>query len=87
VAVYARHTRANEIKKLLVKELFYLELGCKDSNLGMSGPKPDALPLGDTPIILLYFSVMRFSNFFGCVVITIAKEGSVLSTHLPKNLS
>jgi hypothetical protein len=35
----------------------------------------------------LYFSVMRFSNFFGCVVITIAKEGSVLSTHLPKNLS
>jgi hypothetical protein len=32
-----------------------LELGCKDSNLGMSGPKPDALPLGDTPIM------------FGCV--------------------
>lgn len=24
-------------------------LGHKDSNLGMSGPKPDALPLGYTP--------------------------------------
>lgn len=24
-------------------------LGCKDSNLGMPGPKPGALPLGDTP--------------------------------------
>jgi hypothetical protein len=27
------------------------ELGCKDSNLGMPGPKPGALPLGDTPSI------------------------------------
>lgn len=24
-------------------------LGCKDSNLGMAGPEPAALPLGDTP--------------------------------------
>jgi hypothetical protein len=45
------HSTDKIIKKLLVEELFYLELGCKDSNLGMSGPKPDALPLGDTPTI------------------------------------
>lgn len=25
-------------------------LGYKDSNLGMAGPKPAALPLGDTPM-------------------------------------
>ena len=25
-------------------------LGCQDSNLGMRGSKPRALPLGDTPI-------------------------------------
>lgn len=30
----------------LIKEKW---LGCKDSNLGMPGPKPGALPLGDTP--------------------------------------
>jgi hypothetical protein len=81
VAGVVRHTKANEIKKLLNEELFYLELGCKDSNLGMSGPKPDALPLGDTPIILLYFDVMRLSNLFDRAVITIAKGGRVLSTH------
>ncbi len=27
-------------------------LGCQDSNLGMSEPKSDALPLGDTPLRL-----------------------------------
>jgi hypothetical protein len=32
----------------------------------------------------LYFGVMRFSNFFDCAVITIAKEGRVLSTHFQK---
>jgi hypothetical protein len=26
------------------------ELGRKDSNLGMPGPKPGALPLGDAPM-------------------------------------
>ncbi len=26
------------------------ELGRKDSNLGMPGPKPGALPLGDAPL-------------------------------------
>jgi hypothetical protein len=26
-----------------------LWLGCQDSNLGMPGSKPGALPLGDTP--------------------------------------
>jgi hypothetical protein len=29
------------------------ELGCKDSNLGIAGPKPAALPLGDTPLVAL----------------------------------
>ncbi len=28
----------------------YNQLGRKDSNLGMAGPKPAALPLGDAPI-------------------------------------
>ena len=32
-------------------------LGCQDSNLGMQGSKPCALPLGDTPIINLEKSV------------------------------
>ncbi|ABX78128.1 conserved hypothetical protein [Coxiella burnetii RSA 331] len=27
----------------------YTWLGCQDSNLGMLGSKPSALPLGDTP--------------------------------------
>ena len=27
----------------------FVWLGCQDSNLGMSVPKTDALPLGDTP--------------------------------------
>ena len=30
---------------------FFYQLGCKDSNLGMAGPKPAALPLGDTPLM------------------------------------
>jgi hypothetical protein len=50
MAVHLWISKILGIKKLLQEELFYLELGCKDSNLGMSGPKPDALPLGDTPI-------------------------------------
>jgi hypothetical protein len=31
-------------------------LGHKDSNLGMSGPKPDALPLGYTPWTIVMIS-------------------------------
>jgi hypothetical protein len=32
-----------------IKDLGESWLGCQDSNLGMSVPKTDALPLGDTP--------------------------------------
>ncbi len=35
------------LRDTLMKEKEWL--GCKDSNLGMPGPKPGALPLGDTP--------------------------------------
>lgn len=35
------------LRDTLIKEKKWL--GCKDSNLGMPGPKPGALPLGDTP--------------------------------------
>ncbi len=33
----------------LLRDTLKKWLGCKDSNLGMPGPKPGALPLGDTP--------------------------------------
>ncbi len=36
-----------------IQLLLRLKLGCKDSNLGMAGPKPAALPLGDTPSVRL----------------------------------
>ncbi len=43
-------------------------LGYKDSNLGMVGPKPTALPLGDTPIkseiISLLFLFVNILNIF-----------------------
>lgn len=46
----------------LIKEKW---LGCKDSNLGMPGPKPGALPLGDTPTTIkeaLYKSFLKKSS-------------------------
>ena len=44
---------------LFAKGLNHLEnLGRKDSNLWMAGPKPAALPLGDAPIA---FSQVHFS--------------------------
>ena len=43
-------------------------LGWKDSNLRVAGPKPAALPLGDTPLIflrLLYDNLKKiFVNLF-----------------------
>ena len=44
----------------------------------MSGPKPDVLPLDDTP--------MRLTNFFVCAVTNITEGDRVLSTYLAKNL-
>lgn len=49
---------------LFIKRSTYpINLGWKDSNLRMSGPKPDALPLGDIPptfpIIYTQFSLSR----------------------------
>ena len=35
-----------------IRQVYWLTIknqGRKDSNLGMSGPEPDALPLGDAP--------------------------------------
>ena len=41
---------------LFIKGSTYpINLGRKDSNLRMSGPKPDALPLGDVPLHLLFY--------------------------------
>lgn len=49
-----------------VGRYFYI-LGCKDSNLGMPGPKPGALPLGDTPTVeyisILLAKALLSSNF------------------------
>lgn len=39
-----------KIKKRPVKSGLFKILGWKDSNLRMPGPKPGALPLGDTPL-------------------------------------
>ena len=48
------------LKKLpIFQQLFgmiQIELGQMDSNHRMAGPKPAALPLGDAPTALQYFS-------------------------------
>lgn len=37
-------------------------MGCQDSNLGMLGSKPSALPLGDTPIFIELFNNYNSKN-------------------------
>ena len=48
-------TLENRIKMTLVKKIFIknIKLGQKDSNLRMSVPKTEALPLGDVPFFII----------------------------------
>ena len=39
-----------------------LNLGQKDSNLRMAGPKPAALPLGDAPMAFIKYIVAKEKN-------------------------
>ena len=41
-------------------------LGWKDSNLRMAGPKPAALPLGDTPIVKIFLKTIMTEFLFFC---------------------
>ena len=46
----ASNNRVEDIRKDLPEEICSIWLGWRDSNPRMHGPKPCALPLGDTPL-------------------------------------
>lgn len=47
---------------LETNQYLFLFLGWKDSNLRMAGPKPAALPLGHTPLIV-FLPLVLHKNF------------------------
>ena len=52
----------NDRNGIPANEIYHSWLGWRGSNPRMHGPKPCALPLGDTPIMLTYTSIYEWQN-------------------------
>lgn len=53
--------------KIFLRGACNMWLGCEDSNLGMPGSKPGALPLGDTPTNKINTDTNYYLNITTCL--------------------